>query len=151
MSPLNLPPFDIKIVSLDGKQMVWDIIREKYVAFTPEENVRQHFVNYLIEQKNYPRALMANEITIRLKGMSKRCDTIIYDRSLNPRMIIEYKAPSIAISNKVLNQIVSYNIALRVDFLILSNGINHYCARLDYLKRTCMPLHEIPYFKEIIF
>ncbi len=149
MSPLNLPPFDIKIVSHDGKQMVWDIIRGKYVAFTPEENVRQHFIHYLIEHREYPRLLMGNEITIRLHGMSKRCDTIIYDRSLKPKMIIEYKSPSIAINNDVFNQIVSYNMALMVDWLVLSNGLKHYCTRIDYLNRKCWHMTDIPEYKEL--
>ena len=98
MLSLNLPAFDAKIALVDGKNAIWDIIRQKYVALTPEEWVRQHFVHYLIEHKGYPRTLMANEVQLNLNGTKKRCDTVLYQRDLSTKMILEYKAPHIEIT-----------------------------------------------------
>ena len=104
MLELNLPPFDKKITKKDNKAFILDIIRRQYVALTPEEWVRQHFVHFLIKQKDYPQSLMANEVQLKLNGMSRRCDTVVYDRTLRPRVIIEYKAPTVNITQKVFDQ-----------------------------------------------
>ena len=105
MLSLNLPPYATKIAVRDGKNTIWDIIRRKYVALTPEEWVRQHFVHFLVEHKGYPVSLLANEVALVLNGTSRRCDTVLYDRTLSPRMIMEYKAPHIPITQKVFDQI----------------------------------------------
>ncbi|WP_373845877.1 type I restriction enzyme HsdR N-terminal domain-containing protein, partial [Bacteroides heparinolyticus] len=98
MYRLNLPPFEIKIRETNGRHSVWDILRRKYVALTPEEWVRQHFVHYLIGHKGYPQSLLANETELRMGAKRLRCDTVLYDKLLHPRMIMEYKAPAIALS-----------------------------------------------------
>lgn len=144
MLELNLPPFDKKVTEKDGKTSIFDVIRRQYVALTPEEWVRQHFVHFLIEHKGYPLSLMANEVQLRLNGMSRRCDTVVYDRTLRPRIIIEYKAPTVNITQKVFDQICRYNMVLQVDYLIVSNGMGHYCCKIDYANRTCQFLSEIP-------
>ena len=95
MYELNLPKYGIKIKNDKGHQSIFDVLRRKYVALTPEEWVRQHFVHFLIEHKGYPQALMANEMQLTIGSKKLRCDSVLYDRSLTPRMIIEYKAPSI--------------------------------------------------------
>ena len=123
---LNLPEYSAKIIERDGKNVIFDPIRKKYVALTPEEWVRQNFVHYLINHKEYPLSLMANEVLIKLNGTSKRCDTVLYNRDLSARMIVEYKAPHIEITQEVFNQITRYNMALKVDYLIVSNGLMHY-------------------------
>ena len=105
MLSFNLPPYATKIAVRDGKNTIWDIIRRKYVALTPEEWVRQHFVHFLVEHKGYPVSLLANEVALVLNGTSRRCDTVLYDRTLSPRMIMEYKAPHIPITQKVFDQI----------------------------------------------
>lgn len=144
MQKLKLPAFDIKIVQREGKNYVLDVIRRRYVALTPEEWVRQHFIHYLLQYKKYPQALMANEVQLNLNGTKKRCDTVLYKRDLTAHMIIEYKAPHIAISQAVFNQIIRYNIVLHVNYLIVSNGIEHYCCRVDYNNNKCTFLPEIP-------
>lgn len=144
MLSLNLPAFETKIVQQNGKATIFDVIRKKYVSLTPEEWVRQHFVHFLIEHKSYPKNLMANEVTLDLNGTSKRCDTVLYNRDLSARMIIEYKAPQIIITQKVFDQITRYNIVLRVDYLIVSNGMEHYCCRMDYEKQSYTFLRDIP-------
>lgn len=149
MLSLNLPAFDAKITVRDGNNVIFDPIRHRYVALTPEEWVRQHFVNFLIVHKGYPRELMANEVPITLNGTRKRCDTVLYKRDLTARMIMEYKAPDVAITQAVFNQIMRYNMVLRVEYLVISNGIQHYCCQMDYIKNRYLFLRDIPDYKQI--
>lgn len=144
MLSLNLPAFDTKIATRDGKNVIFDVIRRRYVALTPEEWVRQHFVHFLIAHKGYPSALMANEVLLNLNGTKKRCDTVLYARDLSARMIVEYKAPHIEITQAVFDQIARYNIVLKVDYLVVSNGMQHYCCCLDYAKQSYTFLQDIP-------
>lgn len=144
MLSLNLPPYDIKITEREGKRQIFDTLRKSYVALTPEEWVRQHFVNYLLQHKGYPAALTANEVAITLNGMTRRCDTVVYDKNLRPRAIVEYKAPTVKITKEVFAQISRYNLVLRVDYLVISNGMQHYCCRMDYEKNSFSFLREIP-------
>ena len=147
---LNLPPYEAKIQQSNGKDQIFDDLRRCYVALTPEEWVRQHFVHMLIEHKGYPATLTANEVAISLNGMNRRCDTVVYDKGLKPRAIIEYKAPSVKIDGKVFAQIVRYNLVLRVDYLIVSNGLHHYCCKMDYDNNSYTFLNEIPAYTDII-
>lgn len=149
MFALNLPQFPIKVTKRDGRTVVFDELRRKYVALTPEEWVRQHFVHYLIHQKGYPKGLVANEIPLTLNGTAKRCDTVVYDRTARPRAIVEYKAPHIEITQKVFSQISRYNMALHVDYLIVSNGLQHYCCRMDYEAHAYRFLPDIPQYGEL--
>ena len=149
MLPLNLPNFDIKVKKSADQLLVWDETRRKYVALTPEEWVRQHFVHFLISEKGYRQELIANEVSSKLNGTAKRCDTVIYDRLLTPLMIVEYKAPSITITPKVFDQIVRYNRVLHVQYLIVSNGIRHFCCQIDYETLSYRFLKEIPDAQEV--
>ena len=150
MQELNLPPFERKVMMKDGKPTILDIIRRQYVALTPEEWVRQHFVHFLIEHKGYPQSLMANEVQLKLNGMSRRCDTVVYDRTLSPRIIVEYKAPTVNITQQVFDQICRYNMVLQVDYLIVSNGLSHYCCKVDYDTRTYTFQKDIPDYTQAI-
>ncbi|MDU1889138.1 MAG: type I restriction enzyme HsdR N-terminal domain-containing protein [Dysgonomonas sp.] len=149
MLKLNLPPFDINVKKAEGKLTVFDALRRKYVALTPEEWVRQHFVNYLISEKGYPPSLIANEIQINLNGLVKRCDSVIYNRGASPIVIVEYKAPDIEITQAVFDQIIRYNIVLKVKYLIVSNGLNHYCCKMDYTSQTFEYLPDIPSYTDL--
>jgi predicted type IV restriction endonuclease len=149
MLSLNLPAFDTKINVRDGKSEIFDAIRRRYVALTPEEWVRQHFVHFLIAHKGYPQGLLANEVTIKLNNTTKRCDTVLYSRDLSARMIIEYKAPHIEITQAVFDQITRYNMVLKVDYLIVSNGMQHYCCKIDYERNSYSFLHDIPDYKAL--
>ncbi len=149
MLALNLPSYDTKICNKDSKQQIFDIIRKCYVALTPEEWVRQHFVNFLVNHKEYPAALMGNEVVISLNGMKRRCDTVIYDKQLSPRAIIEYKAPTVKITKEVFAQISRYNLTLKVDYLIISNGQQHYCCKMDYSRNSYTFLREIPPYPKL--
>ena len=147
---INLPPYEIKLREQNGRRQIFDFLRRRYVALTPEEWVRQHFVHYLIEQKGYPKGLLANEVELQIGEKKLRCDTLLYNRALQPKMIIEYKAPDIAITQRVFNQITVYNFLLHVDYLIVSNGRQHYCCRMDYEKNSWEFLQEIPNYEVIV-
>ena len=150
MIPLNLPTFNIKISQKNGRTHIFDILRRRYITLTPEEWVRQHFTNYLIDYLGYPAPLMANEVTINVGGVSRRCDTVLYRREEGtPRMIIEYKAPDIEITQEVFNQISSYNSVLRAEYLVVSNGLRHFCCHLDYESQQYRFLPEIPAYSDL--
>ncbi len=137
MLSLNLPVFDTKINVRNGKNVIFDVIRKRYVALTPEEH------------KGYPTALLANEVMVKLNGTTKRCDTVLYRRDLSARMIVEYKAPHIEITQAVFDQITRYNMVLKVDYLIVSNGMQHYCCRMDYENQSYTFLQDIPDYKSL--
>ena len=150
MLELNLPKANIKIAKRNGKAMIFDDLRKKFVSLTPEEWVRQHFVNYLITEKKYPASLIANEVGIKLNNTLKRCDTVVYDKYLEPALIVEYKAPTVEINENVFNQIVRYNMVLKVKHLIVSNGLKHYCCSIDYEKQTYSFINSIPDYSSIV-
>lgn len=149
MFELNLPPCEINIKK-DGENLtVFDRLRAKYVVLTPEEWVRQNFINYLIGHKGYPPMLIANEMQIKLGRRVKRCDSVVYNRQLQPLAIVEYKAPDVGITQKVFEQIARYNYVLKVPYLIVSNGMSHYCCEVDYNKQAIVYLQEIPSYEEL--
>ena len=141
---INLPPYEIKLREQDGKRQILDFLRRKYVSLTPEEWVRQHFVNYLLNYKGYPKGLLANEVELRVGEKKLRCDTLLYNKGLQPQMIIEYKAPDIELTQRVFDQITAYNFLLHVDYLVVSNGMQHYCCRMDYARHSYAFLQDIP-------
>ena len=149
MLPLNLPSYPAKILKRNGKNVIFDPLRQKYVALTPEEWVRQHFVHLLTDFKGYPKGLLANEIQLDLNGTKKRCDTVLFNKDLSARMIVEYKAPNIEITQAVFDQITRYNMVLKVEYLIVSNGMRHYCCKIDYntLQYTFLP--DIPAYTDL--
>ena len=146
---LNLPAFNLK-TKMEGEMLkIFDSLRDKYVALTPEEYVRQHFVNFMTTLLHYPPSIMANEIGIDLNGTRKRCDTIVFGSDANPLMIIEYKAPRVEITQNVFDQIVRYNMELRAGYLIVSNGMRHFCCKMDYKNNTYHFLPKIPAYHDI--
>lgn len=149
---LNLPPISAPVRSDEdsrrGGLEIYDRIRRKWVALTPEEWVRQHFVEFLMSEREFPQALMANEVALTLNNTSRRCDTLIYTRALKPLCVIEYKRPDVAVTAKVFDQIARYNGVLNAPFLIVSNGLHHYCAR--YTASGYAFLHEIPPYGDMV-
>lgn len=146
---INLPPYDIRWREQDGKRQIFDVLRRRYVALTPEEWVRQHFVHFLVGHKGYPKGLLANEVELRVGEKKLRCDTVLYNKVLQPQMIIEYKAPDVAITQRVFDQISVYNHLLHVDYLVVSNGLQHYCCRMDYEGQTYQFLRDIPEYASL--
>ena len=149
MLPLNLPSYPAKILKRNGKNVIFDPLRQKYVALTPEEWVRQHFVHLLTDFKGYPKGLLANEIQLDLNGTKKRCDTVLFNKDLSARMIVEYKAPNIEITQAVFDQITRYNMVLKVEYLIVSNGMRHYCYKIDYNTMQYTFLPDIPAYTDL--
>ena len=150
MIRLNLPEYEINVRERDEKQLIFDFLRRKYVALTPEEWVRQHFTHFLVEHKGYPKGLLANELELHVGDKRLRCDTVLYDQALQPRMIIEYKAPHIKIQQKTFDQIVVYNLLLHADYLVVSNGISHYCCQMDYERQSYTFLTDIPDYAALL-
>ena len=149
MFRLNLPQYEIKIGEKNGKRTIFDFLRRKYVTLTPDEWVRQHFTHYLTDHKGYPKGLMGNEVELRVGEKRLRCDTILYNKQGQPQMIIEYKAPTIQIQQKTFDQISVYNLLLHVDYLIVSNGLQHYCCKMDYDSQKYLFLKEIPDYQNL--
>ena len=149
MIPLNLPSYAIKIRKEDDHEQILDVLRRKFVALTPEEWVRQHFIHYLIEHKHYPATLLANEVKLQVGDKVLRADSVLYSTTLQPRMIIEYKAPHISITQKTFDQISTYNLLLHADYLVVSNGIRHYICRMDYEQQKYVFLEDIPEYKKL--
>ena len=147
---LNLPDYPLNVKKNGNRLVVFDRLRKRYVALTPEDWVRQHFVEYLIHEKQFPAALMANEVSLTQNGIKRRCDTLVADRQGKPLVIVEYKAPDIEITQQVFDQIVRYNMVLRARYLMVSNGMTHYCCRIDYDINTYAFLTDIPRYEEIV-
>ena len=130
---------------MDGKILkVFDSIRKKYVALTPEEYVRQRFTAWMTECLGYPASLMNNEVSLKLNDTSRRCDTVVFRSDGTPAVIVEYKAPTVAITQTVFDQIARYNMVLRSRYLIVSNGMLHYCCEMDYGNDSYRFLRNIP-------
>lgn len=150
MTPLNLPQYNINVRTIaDGTTQIFDSLRGKFLVLTPEEWVRQHFVSFLINHKGFPAGLMANEVSLTLNGASRRSDTVVYNTSAQPLVIVEYKAPSVRITQKTFDQIVRYNMVFKAPYLIVSNGLNHYCCHIDLENRTYKFLPDIPSYQEL--
>ena len=144
MLKLNLPDFQFNIKKDKNDFFIFDDLRHRFVALTPEEWVRQNFVRYLIEYKKFPSALMGNEVSLVQNGIRRRCDTLVSDRHGEPLAIVEYKAPSVRLTQSVFDQIVRYNMVLRARYLIVSNGNLHYCCAIDYASNSYSFLKDIP-------
>ena len=149
ITPLNLPAFEVKLSGSREKAKIFDFLRRRYVVLTPEEWVRQHFVHFLTDYLGYPTALLANETQLTVGDKHLRADTVLYSREMRPRMIIEYKAPHVSISQKTLEQIASYNTLLRADYLVMSNGIDHICCKVDFEKGLLHQLPAIPPYDQL--
>ena len=147
---LNLPEHQFTIKKSANGLTIFDVLRSKFVALTPEELVRQNFVAFLIHHKQFPQALMGNEIALVQNDIKRRCDTLIADREGCPFAIVEYKAPSVEITQKVFDQIVRYNMVLRAKYLMVSNGLQHYCCKIDYDTDSYSFLPDIPCYTDII-
>ena len=149
MNELNLPTYDVKLRGTREKPEILDFLRKRYVSLTPEEWVRQHFTHWLVEHKGYPQGLLGNEIALKCGEKTLRCDSILYNKEMRPIMIIEYKAPTVSVTQRVFHQISAYNLLLHVDYLVVSNGIQHYCCQMDYEQKTYVFQPDIPDFASL--
>ena len=141
---LNLPNAALKTKLVEGTTQVFDAVRKKYLVLTPEEWVRQHFIHFLNSEKKYPFGLMGVEQMVKYNGMQTRADIVLYTTDGNPNMIVECKAPSVKITQDAFNQIAKYNFKLQVDFLVVTNGMQHFCCAMDYENNKIIFLEEVP-------
>lgn len=148
MQPLNLPSYSFSIKETQGKKKIFDRIRKKMVILTPEEWVRQNFLQFLIEEKSYPPSLIAVETKVNINGLSQRADIVAYNTQRKPILIVECKAPTVKISQDVFNQAARYNIKLQTHLICVTNGLNHYCAIIDKNGLGYNFLKEIPEYNK---
>lgn len=131
------------------ENVVFDPLRKKNVALTPEERVRQFFIKWLNEQKGWPLQLMASEYTIKLGRKSLRCDIVAFNRNLEPQMIVECKSPDIVLDNKVLGQVVAYNVVLKVPHLVITNGNATYVCSYNKTLQKYEFVEDVPCYSSL--
>ena len=147
MIDLNLPSFSFKFKSMENKLYIFDMFRKKYMVLTPEEWVRQNFAQYLIQNKKYPKSIIAIEKQLHINNLSKRTDILIFDKKGNPDIIVECKAPSVKISQETFDQIARYNLKLNANYLIVTNGLQHFYCKIDHQEEKYQFLSDIPDYK----
>lgn len=133
----------------EGRVRVFDPLRRQYVALTPEEYVRQTFVAWMTGELHYPASIMANEVSLKLNGMSRRCDTVVFHPDGRPLMIVEYKAPEVTVTQTTFDQIARYNMVLRAEYLVVSNGLGTYCCHIDYRTGTYQFIPTVPDYAQL--
>lgn len=146
---LNLPQYSFRIKEKLDKKLIFDNFRRRWVALTPEEWVRQNFVRYLTEEKHFPASLVAIERSLRINQRDFRTDIVLFSKSGLPLVVVECKAPEVKISQQVFDQIARYNLDLRVSYLIVTNGLSHYCCRFDQQLLSYTFLAEIPDYNNV--
>ena len=149
MQELNLPAYPIKIKEEGGKKLIFDFIRKKYLVLTPEEWVRQNFIQYLLQEKEYPASLIAIEKGLKLNELQKRADAVVYDNNGEAIVLIEFKAPKVKITEATFEQISRYNMVFKVPYLIVSNGLNHYCCKINFKENSFEFIKEIPQYNQL--
>ncbi|MBI2270750.1 MAG: type I restriction enzyme HsdR N-terminal domain-containing protein [Bacteroidetes bacterium] len=149
MHKLNLPICQFRFQNKDGNVEIFDVVRKKFIVLTPEEWVRQHFIHYLINQKGFPPSLIQLEKPLNYNQLEKRSDIVVYDKAANPVVLVECKSPQISIIQDAFDQIARYNFSLKVKYLIVTNGINHFCCKMDYETISYSFIPQIPLYKEL--
>jgi len=147
MQKLNLPENNFRFKTEAGKKFIFDEVRKKFVSLTPEEWVRQNFIQYLIRQKKYPKSLMAVEKQITMNRKLFRFDLLTYHRTGQPFLVAEFKAPGVKINQETFDQVVRYNMTLKVELVVVSNGLQHFVCAIDYENGSYSFLKEVPEFR----
>lgn len=149
MQNLNFPKYDFKLKKSNNSIQIFDTIRRKWVALTPEEWVRQHMIQYLISEKQYPQSLFSVEMPITVNQTAKRCDIVLFNHEAKPLVIVECKAPSVELTQKTFDQAAVYNLTLLTHYLLITNGINHYFCMVDFENKKYSFMKDIPSFNEL--
>lgn len=147
MHQLNFPTYQFRFKNSENKVLIFDIIRKKFVVLQPEEWVRQNCIHYLINDKKYPKSLINVEKELKVNGLKKRYDVVVFKPNGNIQLIIECKAPTIAITQTTFDQIARYNLTLNADFLMVTNGLNHYYCQMDFETEQYNFLTDISAYK----
>jgi hypothetical protein len=149
LKELNLPSYSFKITRDAGSEMIFDQVRRKFVRLTPEEWVRQNFIQYLIHEGKYPSGLLGVEVMFRLNKLKRRVDLLVHDRTGKPVMIVECKSPDVKIDDKVFDQIVCYNMEFKVPYIVVTNGTDHYACKIDHENKRYEFLLVIPLYEDL--
>ena len=149
MEKLNLPAYSFKIRNREGKNFIFDPFRKKEYLLTPEEWVRQNFLQYMVVEKAFPASLISVEMGFRLNKLIKRGDIVAFGKDGKPLLLVECKASTVNISQGTFDQIARYNMSLKLDYLIVTNGLKHYCCKMDFQNKTYSFLESIPSFNQI--
>ncbi|WP_298246433.1 type I restriction enzyme HsdR N-terminal domain-containing protein [uncultured Christiangramia sp.] len=147
MQKLNFPSYSFRFKNNQNKVAVFDDLRKKFIILTPEEWVRQHTVKFLEKEKNYPVSLINVEKQLKIAGLTKRYDVVVFEPKGNIHIIVECKAPKIKITQDTFDQIARYNLSLKANYLMVTNGIEHYFCQMDYEKETYIFLTELPEYQ----
>lgn len=150
MQKLNFPDYSFRFKNSENNLLVFDEIRKKYVLLTPEEWVRIHVVRYLLTEKNYPKSLINVEKIIKINGLIKRYDVVVFQSNGNVFLVIECKQPNVPITQTVFDQIARYNLTLKANYLMVTNGLNHYFCQMDLEKESYLFLKDIPNYNSIV-
>ncbi|MDX5348330.1 MAG: type I restriction enzyme HsdR N-terminal domain-containing protein [Hymenobacteraceae bacterium] len=148
MQHLNLPAYTYKLQQNGQKQLIFDPFRKKFVALTPEEWVRQHFLHYLINHLHYPKGLISVERATSYNNLYKRTDLCVFDQNGNPGILVECKAASVPVTQEVVKQVSTYNQTIKAPVLVITNGLDHYCWKVDFKLKKFYPLQQIPSFQQ---
>ena len=150
MKELNLPVFSYKLKLGDnGMRQIYDSVRRRYVALTPEEWVRQHFLNFMINNLEYPAGLLGVEVMFSMNSLTRRVDIMAYNRLGNPLLAVECKAPGVKLTPAVFDQLAEYNMKFRLAYLVVTNGITHFACRINWEKGSYSFLESVPGYLEI--
>ncbi len=149
MQKLNFPSYTFRFKNSENKVAIFDEIRKKFIILTPEEWVRQHVVRFLLEEKKYPKSLLNVEKVLTVNGLRKRYDVVVYNPDGSIFILIECKAPEIKIAQATFDQIARYNMTLKAQFLMVTNGLNHYFCQMDFENEKYVFLKELPNFETI--
>lgn len=150
MPALTLPDHGVKTKHDAGGVQVFDPIRRRWLALLPEEWVRQHFINHLVFDLGYPASLIAVERSLVLNGLAKRADILVHDAQGLPLLLVECKAPGVGITQRTFEQAARYNSVFRVKWLMITNGVKHYCCAVDHVTSSTSFMDHLPTFKELI-
>ena len=146
MRPLNFPDYDFRLKNSENSLQIYDPIRKKFVVLQPEEWVRQHVVNYLFTDKGYPKSLINVERQLTVNNLKKRYDVVVFKPDGHIDLLVECKAPIVSITQHTFDQIARYNLQLRADYLMVTNGLEHYCCKMDFEAEKYRFLTDIPEF-----
>jgi len=146
MQKLNFPEYLFRFKNSENKVLIFDEIRKKFVALTPEEWVRQHVVKFLLEEKKYPKSYINVEKNIKINGLTKRYDIVIFNPDGSIFLLVECKAPEVSITQNVFDQIARYNLKLNAQYLMVTNGLNNYFCQMDFENEKYIFLKELPPF-----
>ena len=147
MQQLAFPAYSFRVKSSENKTTIFDVIRKKFIVLTPEEWVRQHVVHFLIEDHNYPKSLINVEKVIKVNGTTKRYDVVVFKPDGSIFLLVECKAPKVKITQHTFDQIARYNLTLKGEYQMVTNGLEHYYCQIDYQAETYHFIPEIPLYK----